>query len=185
MDKSREDRIQYLLDRQDIVDAIHRLSRGLDRADRELAISAYHEDGIDDHGIVVLPAAEFVDWALRMHAENHISHTHAVTNITADIDGDVAHVESYHMSFCENKVKPDTIASGRYVDRFERRDGKWAIALRVCISESLYEATPLNAPAFITALKTNGPAERSRRDVSYERPLTLKRPMQGGATAIA
>lgn len=177
-------RLQRLLDRQDICDAIYRLSRGLDRADRELALSAYHPDAIDDHGVVVLPAAEFVDWALAMHAENHHSHTHVVTNISMEIDGEIAHVESYHTSFCENKVSPDTVATGRYVDRFEKRNGKWAIAARVCITESLYQVERMNAPEFIAALKSNGPATRSREDVSYERPLRVKRSTQGGPTHI-
>jgi hypothetical protein len=179
LEKSLEARVGLLLDRQEIADAIHRYCRGLDRADRALAISAYHEDAIDDHGVVVLKAADFVDWALAMHAEQHISHTHIIGNITIEIDGDTAHVESYYITFCENKVKPNMLTSGRYVDRFERRNGKWAVAARVCISESLYKVADFDfPPGFIDVVRSNGPAERSRKDVSYERPLKVKRPLR-------
>ena len=101
MSDELRDRLQQLVDRQDIIDVLHRYSRGLDRADRDLALSAYHPDAMDDHGPVVLPAKEFVDWALEMHAEQHLSHTHQLTNIVLEIDGDTAHGETYYVTFCE------------------------------------------------------------------------------------
>jgi hypothetical protein len=180
MNPTLEKRLQELVDKQDIVDVIHRYCRGIDRFDRELALSAYHSDAVEDHGIVVMKAADFVDWALSMHAELHVAHTHVVSNISIDLDGDTAHVESYYRAFCESKVKPNMVTAGRYVDRFERRDGKWAIAARFCISESLFKLDDFEFPEGVAAmLKSAGPAERSKSDVSYERPLKVKRPVQG------
>jgi hypothetical protein len=39
-------------------------SRGIDRLDRELLMSVYHEDAIDDHGVFVGNREEFADWAI-------------------------------------------------------------------------------------------------------------------------
>jgi hypothetical protein len=180
LDQTLVKRLQQLVDRQDIVDALYRYCRGIDRADRELALSAYHPDAVEDHGLVVMRAPAFVDWALGMHADQHVSHTHVIANISVDLDGDTAHVETYYMAFCENRVKPNMLTSGRYVDRFERRDGKWAIAARFCITESLYKVDDFEfPPGFAQIIRSNGPAERSKNDISYERPLTVKRPIQG------
>ena len=43
-------KMQALIDRNEILDVLHRYSRGMDRQDRELARSVYHDDAIDVHG---------------------------------------------------------------------------------------------------------------------------------------
>ncbi|MBU8808198.1 nuclear transport factor 2 family protein [Mycolicibacterium goodii] len=186
MRKVDEAQLRELVDRQEIRDALQRYSRGLDRGDRELALSAYHPDAIDDHGPVVLPAGEFVDWALAMHAEQHVFHTHQLTNTVFDIQGDVAHVETYYIAFCETRVKPNMVATGRYVDRFERRDGRWAIAARISITESILKADDFAfPPGFAESARSSGPAERSKQDVSYQRPLTVRRQTKGQDTPMS
>ena len=40
----------------------------MDRLDRELARSAYHDDAIDEHGGFVGPVDGFLDWAFAYHA---------------------------------------------------------------------------------------------------------------------
>ena len=39
------DRLQELLDRQDILDCVHRYCRAVDRFDREMLLSVYHPPG--------------------------------------------------------------------------------------------------------------------------------------------
>jgi hypothetical protein len=58
--------------RADINDALVRLARGLDRLDRDLALSAYHEDGWDSHGTFDGPATGFVDWAITTQRERFV-----------------------------------------------------------------------------------------------------------------
>ena len=38
------DRLQELLDKQDITECLARFSRGMDRSDRECYLSAFHDD---------------------------------------------------------------------------------------------------------------------------------------------
>ena len=62
-----------------------------------------------------------------------------------EIDCDEAHAETYHL-FAGTEREPAnhmTISGGRYVDRPERRDGRWAIVDRVCVVEFLSESQSL------------------------------------------
>ena len=176
-----------LQDRQAIHDCLMTYSRGIDRHDRELLRSVYHDDAIDDHGVFVGGPDEFVDWALDMHTRLHLSHQHCIFNYTCELDGDVAHTEAYYMFVGMNRAgKPLTMSGGRYLDRFEKRDGRWAIAARVCIRDwapldaipeqldqsSLTAVTGL--PEHVKELMRSGPQPaRDRSDVSYRRPLTI------------
>ena len=89
------DRLQELLDRQDILDCVHRYCRAVDRFDRELLLSVYHPDAIDDHGLFVGGREAFADWAFGYHSLYQNATHHVVTNHTCELDGDVAHAETY------------------------------------------------------------------------------------------
>jgi len=172
MTPEQEKQLAALADRQEILDCIHRYSRGVDRFDRDMVLSVYHPDAVDDHGEFCGTREAFVDWAFGYHAEHQISHHHMVFNHSCELDGDTAHTETYWLFFGENKVKPNTLAIGRYLDRFEKRDGRWAIADRVCISEVVNDLSQTDMPKEYWALMTaNGESSRAKTDKSYERPL--------------
>ena len=46
MDADRLARLELFLDRQDIIDCLTRFSRGMDRFDRDLFLSAFHPDAV-------------------------------------------------------------------------------------------------------------------------------------------
>ena len=129
-------KVQELADRAEILDCLHRYTRGMDRLDRELARSAYHDDAIDIHLTIVATVDAFLDWAFKYHAKQSC-HQHYITNHTVELDGDTAHAETYYLfvGSYPNDERPVTVAGGRYIDRLERRDGRWAIAARVCTAE--------------------------------------------------
>ncbi|MEO8804472.1 MAG: nuclear transport factor 2 family protein [Burkholderiaceae bacterium] len=85
--------VRALSDRQDILDCLHRYCRGVDRFDRDLLLSVYHPDAVDDHGVFVGNREAFVDWALAYHAEHQLSHHHMIFNPTIELHGDTAHTE--------------------------------------------------------------------------------------------
>jgi hypothetical protein len=179
--------LQELRDRLAIQDVLARYSRGVDRLDRELLLSVYHPDAIDDHGVFIGTPEEFADWAIAMHSQSHLSHQHCVLNHTCDLDGDVAHTETYYMFLAMNRSgAPTASSSGRYIDRFEKRNGRWAIAARVCIRDwaPLKEIPDTldqsrmtivqNQDDALRAILRSGPQpSRDRNDVSYQRPLTI------------
>lgn len=166
--------IKQQKDRQEIYDCLLRYTRGVDRHDKELMLSAYHPDAYDKHGSGEGVASDFCDWAIDLHSNIQYRHHHIITNHTVEIDGDVAHSETYFTFWGENRQGPPMVAFGRYIDRFEKREGKWAIALRVCIPEISGHFIPYNhSPAAAAASKSTGPSTWDKQDLSYARPLTL------------
>jgi ketosteroid isomerase-like protein len=169
-------RLRELSDRQEILDCIHRYCRAIDRFDRELLISVYHPDAIDDHGVFVGGPEEFADWAIGYHRTFQNSSHHIVTNHTCDLSGDTAHTETYWLFSGLNKEGPSSVHFGRYIDRFERRNGKWAIAARACLIEWHGMLGELQMPPEATAAyDAVGPSVRDRTDMSYRRPLMVRK----------
>jgi hypothetical protein len=180
--------VTQIQDRQAIVDCLMRYSRGIDRMDRELLLSAYHEDAIDDHGTFVGDREEFADYAMGLHRQIHLSHQHCLFNHTCDLEGQVAHTETYFMFVGINREGEILMtAGGRYLDRFEKRNGRWAIAQRVCVRDwapfqerpdfedpaTLIATSARLPPAMVEFIRTSPRVARDPRDVSYDRPLTV------------
>lgn len=185
--KELERTVEELRDRLAIQDVLARYSRGIDRLDRELLLSVYHPDAVDDHGVFIGNPHEFVNWAFAMHRATHLSHQHCVLNHTCELDGDTAHTETYYLFVGMNrKGEPVGVSGGRYVDRMEKRGGKWAIAARVCIrdwaplkeipdslDQSKMSVVKLLDPIHLALLSQGPQPVRDRNDVSYQRPLTI------------
>jgi hypothetical protein len=174
--------LDALIARAEITDCLHRYTRGMDRLDRELARSAYHDDAVDDHAGFVAGVEAFLDWAFDYHA-GQVRHQHHLTNISIDLELDargapsgVAHVESYYTfvaSYADDE-SPVFMTGGRYLDRLEERDGRWAIAARVCTAEWRTKV-PSKLTMEAAAVLAPGVA-RDRTDVSYRRPLVIDPP---------
>jgi hypothetical protein len=164
-----------LFDRQAIRDKVTDYCRATDRLDRELLLSVYHPDAIDDHGIYVGSPEGFVDYSCELNLRMHHSTQHIISNHSCELDGDVAHCETYWMVVSVNKQgAPLTIFGGRYIDRFEKRGGEWRIAARKCVPEwSGVPGEAWQSPEFAAAFASGGGAARDRRDASYQRPLRI------------
>lgn len=167
------DALQGLLDKEAIREVSLRYTRGIDRHDEALLGSAYHAGASDDHGAYIGSGEGFVEYANRVHAQNWVCHQHYVTNQTIDLAGDTAHCESYFLAVLK---RPDGICDmvgGRYIDRIERRAGRWAVADRICMVEWNVDASPGGAPLdpamFVSATWDSS-------DPSYQRPLRVERP---------
>ncbi len=169
--------LQKLVDRQEIHDCVLRYCSGVDRFDRAMLLSVYHADAIDDHGAFVGSAADFVDWALAYHTKYQHGHKHYVLNHRCDLEGDTAHTETYWLFAAVNTMGPgNSVHGGRYLDRFEKRDGKWAIAARKCIIEWGGVLGDIQVPSeALAAYAATGVASRDLNDPSYLRPLTIDR----------
>jgi len=166
-----EERIQVMLDKQEITECIIRLSRGLDRHDVELARSAFHEDGRDDHAMFIGSGHESIDWANTMHDALLRGHLHYLSNFSIEVDGDEAHCESYVMVLGASKDGWDhNMGGGRYIDRLERRDGRWAITDHVVTFEWWSIPEMMETVAGLTH-----PFSQDRSDISYTRPLRAAR----------
>jgi hypothetical protein len=181
-DPRRLARVEQLLDRQDILDCLVRFSRGIDRFDRELFLSAFHPDAVIDAGEFVGGPESLFDWASDLHERGQSSTHHNLLNHSCEIDGDVAHAETYYLFTGRNRDETNWVAGGRYLDRLERRGGTWKIALRCNAVEwsGTIPATPLPFES-VPGVHLNGVPSRSREDPSYRRPLTNRREMRSPA----
>jgi hypothetical protein len=171
-------RLGELLDRQDILDALTRFARGMDRFDRDIFLSAFHADAEIAAGTFVGQPAPLYDWARAMHDHGQSATHHAMLNHSCDLDGDTAHTETYYLFAARNRDDSNWIAGGRYIDRFERRDGAWKIASRSTVIEWSGVLPTMPIPfGDVPGIDLNGVAARNASDLSYRRPLTnLRKP---------
>src|SRR5271163_942280 len=145
--------LRQLTDRMEIHDCMQRYTRGIDRQDRTLLRFAYH--------------------AMQTRYQ------HYLLNHTADVNGDEAHAETYYLFVGTDRDPANhmTISGGRYIDRLERRKGRWAIVDRVCVVEWNADSTSLITEEIIAMLAEADikGAAHGRNDPSYERPLIATR----------
>jgi hypothetical protein len=169
--------LDYLFDRQNILDCLIRVSRGIDRFDRESYLSAFHSDAVIDAGGLVGGPVEVFHKGAELHAHGQSSTLHNLLNHSCEIDGDIAHAETYFLFTARNRDQTNWAAGGRYIDRLERRDGTWRIAFRYTTLEWSGTIPSTVVPLFenVPDLHLNGVPSRSKQDPSYRRPLTNRR----------
>lgn len=130
--------LQVLLDERAIARVLADYCRGVDRLDVDLIRSAYHPDATDDHGLFKGSGWDFAPYvveALRRHCEVTM---HVLGTSVVDVDGHRAggdtQVLAHHLARRDGGLVLERVG-GRYVDRFERRDGGWKISDRVVVYE--------------------------------------------------
>lgn len=131
--------LKLFLDREKIRDCIARLARGEDRRDAALITASYWPDSITDYGVFAGNFDEYLAWVVpgspAIPATQHMI-GQSYFEFDGALDGDTARVEtqviSYHRVDFGTEHR-DTTIGGRYLDRFERRDGEWRIAARTML----------------------------------------------------
>ena len=162
--------IAKLLDSHAIWNCLLRYIRGVDRMDLELIRSAFWEGAVNSHGPVSGDVEAFIGGWYPAQAARDVS-WHMVSNQQLEFaeDGLSAHGEAYFSAAIRLvDAREIELVGGRYVDRFERRDGEWRIAMRVVLLDwqGMADATGMAARK-----KKRHTGSRDRSDPSYERPL--------------
>ena len=136
------DRVQELLDKQDITELLYRRSRASDRCDIDLALSCYHVDATEVHpGSESVLAHDFITKHSAMvtaKGANIYMMYHALLNMLIQVDGDKAFAETYNLAMHREKTPEGDVEfqiGGRLLDTLERRDGRWAIAHREIVMD--------------------------------------------------
>ncbi len=187
--------VSYLKDRKDIFDVLKRYTRGADRHDKDLVRGAFWPEATISFG-TQMTRDQYVDWEENELA-GYAAHQHHITGQTIDIDGDTAHVESYVVYFLvprdrgadsagpatlgkANTKEKTRLGSGRYIERWERRDGDWKILVREYVEDLALLGDTVD-------LCTSGGCLGSwdRNDLSYVRPLEYQTPEQRKARGDA
>jgi hypothetical protein len=149
---------------------VYRIARGIDRMDAALIRSAFHEDATIDYGYFKGSVDDFVAWLWKVLPRMKRTQ-HCICNVLIELDGDVAHGESYVLAFHDLSKKGEELTTtfgGRYIDRFERRNGVWKNASRTTVSD--WNAVVPTSDAWDRSpAGTRHFGRRDAEDVSYRR----------------
>lgn len=125
-------------DRQAITDQIYNYCRAMDRIDHQLGYTVWHEGGTADYGAIFSGTGRaFVDWVCETHG-GMVAHAHRIANIMIRLDGKTASSEAYvhaTLRFEQDGVLRQASIFGRYLDRWSKRDGRWAIDARIYVQD--------------------------------------------------
>ena len=126
--------LRDLLAKQACAELVYKVARAIDRCDEALLRAAFHADATDDHGMFTGSALDFITWVLPLLSTMKRTQ-HCICNVLIEVEGERAVGESYftayHVAGQGSGGDAFTVAAGRYLDRFERRDGVWRIAHRL------------------------------------------------------
>lgn len=151
---SGEEKLQRLLDKDEIATALHRWASAVGRRDWKRVRSVFHDDAMDTHGTLNGGVDEFVEWQ-RRHHDGIEQSVHFLGSVQVEFSGaDTALAETYVTCYQRferraRQARIDILGSdvadhekpilvtivARYIDRFERRNDAWKIATRLVAVE--------------------------------------------------
>lgn len=167
--------LDALIAKEALRDLATRYARAIDRRDQDLLRSVYHDDAIDDHGVVFCDsAALFIAQQPEIMAPFAIT-AHYLCNQSYRIDGDKADGELYFIAYHRTDApgSSHSIVSGRYLDNYEKREGNWKITHRRLVWDSFI--TLPAAPEDMAQLAALGVMGSAADDRSYDALPLMRR----------
>lgn len=161
-----ESAIQTLIDKAEIRDVLSRYCRGLDRMDKEMAYGVWHPGATAFYdGIYEGTGRGFIDWVWQAHAAMD-RHSHQITNVLIEVNGDRATCEAYVTVVLwtlpdEYGRQKELVGRGRYLDRFARKNGRWAIEHRTHLLD-------MSSEYDLDRAEVSEGASRDATDLSFE-----------------
>jgi len=120
----------------------------VDRGDMQLLRSLYHDDAVDEHGEMFTGTADaYVAWLPKALAGVDAVR-HEITNMLFVVDGDAAQGQLVNTAYHRTGDR-EVIIGGRYLDRYERRDGVWRILHRSLVTDTFEQRPVSPAGGFI------------------------------------
>ena len=115
-----------------IADALARYCRAWDRCDVELALTVWHPDGTAQYlAEPVAPVASFIPQRLNGRRDLGMVTSHQITSMVVHARGDRAASEAYGTAWTQQRTADGQVKQHhyfhRYLDRWSRRAGVWAI----------------------------------------------------------
>lgn len=160
----RDPAVVELLDRQALQQLVLRYARAVDRKDFDRLCGLYHPDAHHDHGGMFAGSpAEMVRWLRETMVD--IETQHLIANSLFSIQGTQAQGEIYSVNFHYfPKSGRNYIAGGRYLDRYEKRDGIWRFTSRRRVIDWSEERPASSAQTAATLIR----GAPYPNDLSYE-----------------
>lgn len=164
--------LDAVISRQQIVDVTMAYCRGVDRGDVAMLVDVFHDDATVVSGAFNGNGKHFASEICKLIDATFEQTFHSIANQWIEVDGDGAVGETYVIAAATTRDNgsagsTDTLTGGRYIDRFERRDGRWAIADRTFVLDWARTETSTRdmAGGMYGALDLHG--SRGQADPSY------------------
>ncbi len=133
-----DEALARLIDEREIVRQLHNYCRAADRCDLPLGLAVFHADAKVDYGAMFQGSAhDAIRYIIGSHAYLR-NHLHRISNIMVEVEGNRAGSETYvdaRFRLTQEGAEIEMFTRGRYIDRWEKRDGRWAIAQRTYLHE--------------------------------------------------
>lgn len=167
-----EQTIDAVISRQQIVDVTMAYCRGVDRGDVAVLAEVFHDDATVVSGAFNGNGKQFAIEICKLVETTYEQTFHSIANQWIEVKGDGAVGETYVIASATTRGdgasdSTDTLTGGRYIDRFERREGRWAIAERTFVLDWARSepSTRDMAGSMYGALDLHG--SRGKADPSY------------------
>lgn len=129
--------ISNFIEKQQIQELLLNYCRGIDRMDKALVRSCYHDDAVDEHGSFSGSVEEFMVWCWRLLSRYTMT-MHYMSNMLIEIDDQRAQSECYGTAVHRGESQypeRNLVVGFRFVDVLEKRCGHWRILRRVATTE--------------------------------------------------
>ena len=137
-----EKRLEKVEAYQEIEACLTRYCRALDWVDGELLKSCFLEDGYIDYGFYAGDAKGFIPVVMEIEKNGHT--WHHIANISIELNGDKAEVESYGLTVggdvVDGHIPNVNVYCGRYHDEFTKTSDGWKISRRLYILDANFPA---------------------------------------------
>lgn len=129
--------LDVLADKLALTELVARIARAVDRKDRDAILACYAEKSFDDHGRFRGGRDEFAEFICDNPGFTTASPFlfHLMGQSLFDVDGDEAFGETYFGYWMQTSEDKLYQSLGRYLDYFERIDGRWLVVYRRVVME--------------------------------------------------
>jgi len=140
-------RLRDMLDQHEIRTLLAEYCHACDRADEAMIADCYTgADSFDDHGNVKASGPEYAAIMAGKIVERTEAMAHILGQSLIIVDGDSASAETFFIAYFRlppGGGEPGRVNQliGRFVDRLERREGRWKIRRRTCVRDTSITVT--------------------------------------------
>lgn len=142
---SGSDLNQEMIDEFALRRLVHAYCRAVDRGDVERLRDLYHHDAVDAHGEFSVGTVEKFLGELAAARPYIRAMQHNITTVNFAIVGQQAEGEIYTIAvhtLVGRDHDVDLVVGGRYLDRYEKRDGTWKISTRTIVTDWARRSDP-------------------------------------------
>jgi hypothetical protein len=138
---SQETDVQKLADQQQCAELSSRYAIGLDQGRRELFAAAWAPHATftcDELGLACRDREEILAWFDRVTGKAAAwpavgGQLRLASNLLVEVDGDSARGDAEYIAYRFDGTALHPYSAGRYEDRYERFDGRWAFTARTMV----------------------------------------------------